>query len=519
MIHLDKFHKFQKKLYLEYYGKFHWNQIILLIKEFIQETEGTVDTDMAKVQLAQWFLFMNEFEKMNVILQDLLVSFDEHVIASVYHHYVLYYAGWLNPAIDLKKAVQYALKAKMAYDKASNTNEEWEKYTALTNKIFMDFVLEKDLEKKMYLIDEVRSLTEKVPEYGYQWRMYREIIFGQVFEQNGDFEQAQNSYELLVHYFQDTDFSVFGYNSLALLSAFKGNLDQAEEYIEKGLKLAHDGGNYFLLHAIMVTSAYLKELKSDYSQSEMIRVEIIGLLDKQNKELLSFKQRYALFAFYIRMFRLINEREYLEKAITTKKQLDRLANPLDITMSRLLKLATAFLYKNGSLKERAQAIDLFEEILGYYPEGMDRFYQMTNRSIELKLNLVELYFDDLERDKFQRTKEKIDTLMEEIEKSPLMRNPITIAEYSNYQILVAKYYFYVESNVQHSFQILDSLNKEAEKYNIQKVRQQINSEIQFLESEVTKWSNLPLSVQERVKKSNISAYMKEAVNMVKRDTI
>ena len=184
-------------------------------------------------------------------------------------------------------------------------------------------------------------------------------------------------------------------------------------------------------------------------------------------------------------------------------------------MIRLTNLSKALILKMGGIRDRARAIDIFEDILSYYPTGMDRFHQITNRSIDIKMNLIELYLYDLANDLLGNTKKNIDKLMLEIEKSPLMHNPTTISEYSSYQILVAKYNFYVEGDINKALDILDSLRKEAEKYKMQKIIDQIKGETHFLETEIAKWENIDLSIQERLVKSQLTEYIQKALNIVK----
>ena len=210
------------------------------------------------------------------------------------------------------------------------------------------------------------------------------------------------------------------------------------------------------------------------------------------------------------MYHISKEQSYLTRALESKNQIMAVAQdyPNNVTIVRFSKLATAFIFKLGGIRKKAKAIDLFEELLVVFPSNL-----------EIKMNLVELYFEDLSTDLIGNTQDRIDALLEEVAQNPLMRNPTTINEYSRYQILVAKYIYYVNGDIPKALDLLYELQAQAEKYSLKRVLEQITREIQILESEVTKWTNIQLSTQDRMKASKINTYLREALNIVKRDSV
>ena len=68
-----------------------------------------------------------------------------------------------------------------------------------------------------------------------------------------------------------------------------------------------------------------------------------------------------------------------------------------------------------------------------------------------------MYLEDISSDILGETKKRVDELIEDISLSPLMTNPQTISEYSNFQILIAKYKYYVNGDIEVALKILNDL--------------------------------------------------------------
>ncbi|OLS19204.1 MAG: hypothetical protein HeimC3_46900 [Candidatus Heimdallarchaeota archaeon LC_3] len=519
MTRFPKFEEFHKKIFVEYFKTQHVNQLMKVYANFADEHKGTLDGEIGALWLAEWLMYFNQFDQMLPILESLEQSKDQIIRILTYGYYFFYYNGWLHPPVDVDKANEYYEKAKKEIQSVT-FQDDWEKYYTLSIILHAEVEKEPDLEKKIELIEKLRISNSKLPEYGHLFKLYQEISYGQIFEQHGKFEKARISYSHSIELCKETDVSVFGLSGLVNISIITGDLTQAKRYSSINLEKAIAGGNYFITRLAYNMHAYVLELNSEYQKAEELLLKVVEMSIKKGIPNLKFSEYNSLFSFYLRMHNISKEEDQWKNAVKYRHKLISLANdnPKDLTMDRLSKRANALILKMGGLRERVQAIDIFEELIEYYPTGLDRFYQKIDRTIELKMYLVEMYFQDLSNDIVGDTKQKIDVLINDIGKSPLMKNPTTISEYSSYQLLVAKYKYYVKGDIEEALELLHELKSQAVKYALNSIVEKITNEIQILESEITKWKNINLSTLERIKKSELNSYLMSALNLVRGDT-
>lgn len=509
MNRLAKFKQFHKKIFLEF-ADIDIDLFFTRVLDFAEENNGTIDGDMSLMFLAAWYVVVNEFEEALSILLKLEQSNDPLVKYGALYALHMYYTGHNNPAINLDTANEYREKMELIFAQI-NFHDDWERYFTETlrggMKMLSEFRIGGNVETQLQLIDELRVIMSKLPEYGYLFKLYFEATIGLIFLPKGLFEEAKQSFERFIQLFQNSDIASVAYKRLAELSIIRSNLVEAEQFMKQGEKAVKRSKNAWILFEAYNMNAYINELKLNYQKAETLRLELIEILVAKKNLLLRFKTHYELVSFYMRMFHLSKDQSYLTKALKCKDTLMDFSRdyPDNITIVRLSKLGNALILKLGGIKDKAIAIDIFEELLIVYPSNMD-----------IKMNLVGLYFEDLSTDLISNTKDRIEVLLEEVEKSPLMRNPTTITEFSKYQILVAKYSYYLNGDIQKALDILYELKAQAEKYSMKQVTEQIAREIQVLESEVNKWTNISLSTQERINQSNINSYVKDLINIAKR---
>jgi tetratricopeptide (TPR) repeat protein len=453
---------------------------------------------------AELHMFFGEFDKSLNITNKLQYS-DNLIVKCLANQMLqLYNAGWFHPPISLEKAQEYFEKVKSIYQDI-DIHDAWERAYIGPYYKMSHWVAEANVERKIELIKECQEISIGMPEYSLEWRSYTDITFGNFYQQLGKFDLAMKHFERGVSHVPESDISIFYLNSQALLSTVLGRLDDANNYIDRIQKITKTSETPFYHN----------------TDAEQYRLKTLELSRQSRIDFYVHRETYNLFSFYLRMYNITKDNQMLEKASSTRDTLKELANQSseDTTIKRLKMLADGFILKMGGMRDKVRAMDIFEKILSFFPSGMERFYEVSNPSIELKMHLVELYFEDLSSEILGNTLQKIETLMQEISNSPVMTNPQTIAQYSSYQILVAKYQFYVNGDISESLNLLYELKSHAESFNLDHVISQISSEIDTLESERTKWSNISLTTKERIEQSKIKSYMHEALKMASSATL
>ncbi|KKK69957.1 hypothetical protein LCGC14_2928840, partial [marine sediment metagenome] len=154
------------------------------------------------------------------------------------------------------------------------------------------------------------------------------------------------------------------------------------------------------------TKARIAELRLNLEEAEIVRFDIVAMNESKGNALHVFRALYNLFEFYNRVYSFTDNYEYYKRAVNTHSKLETIAqnHQNDSTMKRLTKMANAELMKHGGIKDRSKSITMFEELLEVYPTSLD-----------IKMQLVELYFEDLGRDPTGEAKRIIDSYLDEIQ--------------------------------------------------------------------------------------------------------
>ncbi len=138
---------------------------------------------------------------------------------------------------------------------------------------------------------------------------------------------------------------------------------------------------------------------------------------------------------------------------------------------------------------------------------------MKNKTFLRSIGLLELLFEDVLLTEDQDTINKIDALMMKINKIPLRNNLQAIFALISHQIFLAKYNDYIKGDPSLALDILNDAKDRINTYKLDNFVNELDAEIQVLEREITKWDNLDISVNARIKDSEFSKYIEEAFNI------
>ncbi|MCE7735990.1 MAG: hypothetical protein GPJ54_14000 [Candidatus Heimdallarchaeota archaeon] len=175
-------------------------------------------------------------------------------------------------------------------------------------------------------------------------------------------------------------------------------------------------------------------------------------------------------------------------------------HPDNNTIVNFTNYAQALIFKHGNIRKKANAIDILEELIVFYPNN-----------IGISLNLLELLFEDYVLSEDQDTSNQIDELMEKIGNVPLRNNPSAISSFVSQQIFLAKYFFFIKGDISVAINILHNTADHLRKFKLQNLEEMLDKETQILEKELTKWENADITIKERIKASEFEKYIQQAL--------
>lgn len=500
----DIFREFHKKIYTEkFYSSVHYREKYL---DLVEVNKNTVNGDLFHIRLVQEDIILNRHVEILDDLKKLEQSAHAFIRYQAYFLYVMYYLGYNNPSISKEKVAIYSEKMSLIYDTIEFEND-WEKYYLYHFKYHILYLQETDLEKRLLILNEATISNAKIPEYGYIFKEFSKLNYGHIYMALGQFQEAIININIWIEMVKGSDIEGIAYVNIAMIYILMGDLTSAEKAVKRGLECLEDESNYWVFQEIYSLNAEIAEQRKHYKEAEQIQIELIERSLRQENKLLIFKDHYSLFLFYFRMFNLNKEKNYLNKLRSMQNKMEIMAeNSDDITITRLNRITQALLLKLGGIIDKGNAIKILEEFVEIYPNNL-----------MIKMNLIELYFEDLSSDFLGNSKKRIDELLIEIQKNPIVKNPLMIANNHEYHILIANYTFFLNGNIDEALKMLNNLKSNAKKIELKGVVDRVKSEIKGLERQISKWSNISLSTKERLKKSNMEEYVKMALQLVQRE--
>ena len=175
------------------------------------------------------------------------------------------------------------------------------------------------------------------------------------------------------------------------------------------------------------------------------------------------------------------------------------------TIVNYTNLANSLIFRYGNVRKKANAMDILEELIEFYPND-----------IEISLNLLELLFEDVIQSEDQDTINQIDELMVKISQIPLRNNPEAIFDFISKYVVLAKYNYYIKGDPSIALDILNDAKDRLQTFKLNNLVNELDAEIQILENEFTKWDDMDISVKDRIKASGFNKYIKEAMKIADR---
>ncbi|MHA2031186.1 MAG: tetratricopeptide repeat protein, partial [Candidatus Kariarchaeaceae archaeon] len=322
----------------------------------------------------------------------------------------------------------------------------------------------------------------------------------------GDFEEAEKNHNRVLDACKKYNnlYQFWPLVSLSRLNIIKGNLQKAKELILRCSNVAKElNSTYGIFTSLTQNGNYLYQ-EGNYDEALRAHQDSLIYREQYGDPSTIFWGYFGIFDFYYHRFKITQDKAFLTQAEQTFTDLQKLnkTHSDNKTIENYTNYAQALILKHGNVRKRVNAIDILEELI-----------ELNTSNIGFKLNLLELLFEDALLSEDQDTINQIDELMVDIRKIPLRHNPQAIFEFISQQIFLAKYNYFIKGNPSLALNILNDAKDRIGIYKLYNLVNELDAEIEVLEREITKWDNLDISIRDRIKNSEFSKYIQQAMSI------
>ncbi|OLS23425.1 MAG: hypothetical protein HeimC2_26290 [Candidatus Heimdallarchaeota archaeon LC_2] len=496
-----------------------YNTDIVKAKSLMKELKDPLDIAFGKLFISKYnvsFRHLDEFHEHLAEIENNNKRLEDKFIQFMINYNYCYYYTRVHDSIDSKEQFKkYLIIMEKSYPDI-DYHDDWEKYYCM--QIYYSIKASYEVKFTNNLSDVIKfhklctEASLKISGDGEYISDLAHNTLGIYYLDSGNFKEAEKSFQRSLNasekYQNLWQFQSLG--NLSWLNSLKGDLQLAKELNEKGLDIARHFKNAFGISARLTSKGHYLYQEGNYDEALSIYQESLLYVKEHGDSLLTFIGHFDIFNFYYTRFRVTLRIVYFEQAEEKYSDLQELSNSHSDNeyMTNYTKYAQALILKSGNLRKRIKAIDIFEELLKTYDRSIDYISQEF-----ISLNLLELLLQDVLLSDDQDTIDQIDKLMEKLSNIPLRNNPQAVLYFTDQQIVLAKYNYYIKGDPSLAFQILNNAKDKIITYNLDNFVNQLDAEIRRLELEFTKWDNIDKSVKDRIKNSNFSNYIKEALNI------
>ncbi|MHA2251082.1 MAG: tetratricopeptide repeat protein [Candidatus Kariarchaeaceae archaeon] len=486
---------------------------IVRAKSHMNELKDPLDIAFVKLFIASHYLLiqeqrksleiLTEIENENKIIKDQFIQF----IVNVY--FCTYYMGINNPIVSKEQAEKYFDKTEQSYHEISY-QDDWEKYYCIgwyyNTKAYYENVIENDISNVIKYQKKCIEAWSAIPQDGKYWSAIGQDMLGLYYLGSGDLEEAEKylTRALDTHKKYNNLKQLWPLSHLSSLNFLKGDLQKAKELNMQRLDITKRLNRTYGIFACLTQKGFHSYHEGNYDEALKAYREGLVYRKQHGDPLQVFWGYNQIFDFYYQRFKITKDRAFLiqaEQTLTDLKELSK-THSEDKTITNYTNFAQALILKHGNIRKKGSAIDILEELIEFYPNN-----------IEISLNLLELLFEDVIQSEDQGTINQIDELMEKLSKIPLRNNPQAIFNFISQQIFLAKYNYYIKGDPSLALDILNDAKARIITYKLDNLVNELDAEIHVLEREITRWDNLDISVKERIKQSEFSKYIQQALSI------
>lgn len=474
------------------------DEVLTETRNFISENDGTLDAIAAKTYLVIFLISEGKFTETGQIIDSFEKTGDDLVDYLILDVSSNYYHGFNDPSLDISKSDEFHKEALKLTEKIV-FQDQWEESIVRNFNVWRILFRTRGQSEILVQAKKFEELLMNSKGLGnFKFRYLNMVAIA--YNMAGHLDYALKLYHQALDFFLLSDWSILYLNNIGYSYYWKNNLEKSKEYLSKSFEKSNKSTNYWLKEMPLLLEAKILESEQKFDDLEQNRINSLKLA-YQYKNFLKISERYfELFSFYINRFKNTEKREFLEKALKVKEEFDEfMANQAtDNTSKRLNAYANALLLRLGTLKQKVQATNIFEDLIKLYPNNP-----------RLKLDLIELLWDDLEYDINGESKGQIDSLMLDLKNLPDFFSKSLEDANVSFNILLAKYNFYINGKGNEALETLYSIQSMAISFGYKMVEEKVNKEIKLLEND-SNWVNIDPSFKERLNRVKLKSYIEGA---------
>lgn len=505
MARLEKYEELFKNHPVKLHNGYTMDQALNEVREFIKTNEGTLDSTAARTFLARFLIAQGEYKELDSVFKSLELTGDNLVDFFILIEKSIYNLGIHNPVIDLiLSETQY--KQAQSLTNKMKFQDDWEQSIVRVYTLWRGIWGSNTESEIINLLDQIDEIIKTHSELGFI--KYRFLGYlGVPYRKVGKLDLAIKTHQTAFDFFSKSDFSLLYVSYLVDDYINKSELTKAEDILSDTSKTFDRCTNYWLKDCYLNSEARILELQQKFEELEQNLIQHVVLANKHNNDLKTFEINLDLFSFYFKRFKSTNNNRYRDKIRNTRRILNEIAlkNKEELTIKRLNSYAEAMLFGLGSIKKKAKAVEIYEELNKIY-----------SNDPKFKLNLIELYWNDLEYDIEGESKKEIDKLIDQLQNFSVMKTQALDNTIMSYKIFLAKYDFYINGNTKQALDSLYAKQALAVSYGYKVVEEMLNKEIKLLENNIA-WESLEPSYKERINKFKLESYIEGAQTFLNND--
>ncbi|MFX0016815.1 MAG: hypothetical protein ACFFB2_19960 [Promethearchaeota archaeon] len=488
------------------------------MEEMTDALDDPRDITFARIWIAEYYLYskynIEKFLSIMVDVEERIAELkDEYLLCILYLSYRLYYSQ-IRHNQELSK--KYAALAENSFLKLELENT-WEKYM-IEGIYYMNYLgfrggtTKEEIERNITYIEKGRKSFAKIPDDGED--IVQSLNFGVAYWyiQIGKLDQAEEYFlqGMEVGKKYNSRYLPFNLISLARFYSLKGDIQKAHEYSNQGLVTAKKYNQENEIIKALDNIAYCFFQEGKYKEALASHQESLQYKIQTDQPSMIFLGYNSLFIYYYERFRMENNRLFLKKAGEQLLKMEDLRDKLyeDSLSMFLIKHDNALLLKHGSFKEKAQAIEIFKQLMEVESESL---YHR-----EVAIHLMDLLFENVAITEDERIVKEIETIMNRLGEYPLLRDPKAVFGYTSQQILLAKYTYYLKNNGAKALEILKHTMEQMKELQLKNLEQKIEKELALL---MQKTHYRGSDMKEPVDYAEFRDYLQEALDLVKQQPV
>jgi tetratricopeptide (TPR) repeat protein len=419
-----------------------------------------------------------------------------------------YYSGSNNPEVNFLKSNEYWKASTDLINKNEELlkrSEPWFYHLLMVFKHVLRWNITDNLDLSVNIAIENLSLREKVPFDGEQIKAYGGMYaIGRVKMQQGKLDEAYD-------YFQWQPPSPTNWtenvrlDNLANLEAMRGNLDKAINLKFDSIKKNQENNfTWGVYRGITHLASYLLE-KNDLKKARDYHLQSLEMRKQHSNPIEQIMGYYELIRHLTVEFSLNFDKDVLVQAKNYFQEMLSVNGKFhdNITVTNFTKISDAIIKKYGRLKDRGEALTILEQLVELYP-----------RFTIFKIDIIEILLEDAQLSNDPEIIIELDNKIEEISKLGLFQNNGSPSKYIQYQIIVARYIFYLKNDPTKALEILLNSLDIIEPFNLVLLKDQVKIEIEKINQQKKQWDGNSTSIQDRIREGEINDYVKKAFQVI-----